>query len=443
MPNAADDHPAPPISLTLRANGLRHRVAICGPRRGPLVCLMHGWPESWYSWRHQLARSAAPATVQSRPTCAAMAARTRRNPSKHTQFSTLPPTCSACSTHSDATPVRSSVTTGARVPLADRHAPPEPLCRARRLQRAVCRPRRVAAERKVYDAMTDGGAPLHFVPQRGRRRRGGRVRRSAAHLLRRLFAGPAAARGAGDHRPAARGGRLHRADGRAGVAARVDLEADVDYFAAAFERSGFRGGLNYYRNLDRNWASTASLSGATIAQPALFVAGAADKTLNLYGGAERAVKAFLRKAPRGEATIRTQRRPLDQRRGRRSAATPSSAASRHCARALTRARRCESAARVDCRYGFRKSVEVAPVLPRRLRSPRPRPRAPRRAPRRARARPRPRRRRRARRPRRPPRRARGGAPPPLIDSDGARRSRELTISRAERSDSVERRSDWR
>ena len=34
------------------ANGLRHRLAIQG--KGPLVVLCHGWPESWYSWRHQI-----------------------------------------------------------------------------------------------------------------------------------------------------------------------------------------------------------------------------------------------------------------------------------------------------------------------------------------------------------------------------------------------------
>ncbi|KAL6636577.1 hypothetical protein ACP70R_024149 [Stipagrostis hirtigluma subsp. patula] len=30
-------------------------------------------------------------------------------------------------------------------------------------------------------------------------------------------------------------------------------KADVDYFASEFERTGFTGGINYYRNMDRNW----------------------------------------------------------------------------------------------------------------------------------------------------------------------------------------------
>src|SRR5262245_18182682 len=36
----------------VEANGMRLRVALAG--RGPLVVLVHGWPESWYSWRHQI-----------------------------------------------------------------------------------------------------------------------------------------------------------------------------------------------------------------------------------------------------------------------------------------------------------------------------------------------------------------------------------------------------
>lgn len=39
------------------ANGLDHRVAIAGD--GPLVVLVHGFPESWYSWRHQVDALAA------------------------------------------------------------------------------------------------------------------------------------------------------------------------------------------------------------------------------------------------------------------------------------------------------------------------------------------------------------------------------------------------
>lgn len=52
-------------------------------------------------------------------------------------------------------------------------------------------------------------------------------------------------------------------------------EADLDFYTNEFEGSGFRGPLNYYRNHDKTWEMT---SGApdTIMQPALFVAGERD-----------------------------------------------------------------------------------------------------------------------------------------------------------------------
>ena len=37
---------------TIDANGVSLRLAMQG--NGPLVILCHGWPESWYSWRHQI-----------------------------------------------------------------------------------------------------------------------------------------------------------------------------------------------------------------------------------------------------------------------------------------------------------------------------------------------------------------------------------------------------
>ena len=58
---------------------------------------------------------------------------------------------------------------------------------------------------------------------------------------------------------------------------------DLDIYAEAFARSGFRGGLNYYRNLDRNWQLQASLSGMTVDIPALFMVGERDTGLSMPG----------------------------------------------------------------------------------------------------------------------------------------------------------------
>jgi pimeloyl-ACP methyl ester carboxylesterase len=56
-------------------------------------------------------------------------------------------------------------------------------------------------------------------------------------------------------------------------------EDDLRLYVEAFERTGFSGGLNYYRNIDRNWERTADLAERRIEQPALFLAGSRDPVL--------------------------------------------------------------------------------------------------------------------------------------------------------------------
>lgn len=53
-------------------------------------------------------------------------------------------------------------------------------------------------------------------------------------------------------------------------------EDDLRVYVEAFERTGFTGGLNYYRNLDRTWELTADLPERRIDRPALFVTGSRD-----------------------------------------------------------------------------------------------------------------------------------------------------------------------
>ncbi|MGD8462892.1 MAG: alpha/beta hydrolase [Anaerolineae bacterium] len=47
--------PVPAESTFLRVNGLRLHAVLAGPEDGPLAVLLHGFPECWYSWRHQIA----------------------------------------------------------------------------------------------------------------------------------------------------------------------------------------------------------------------------------------------------------------------------------------------------------------------------------------------------------------------------------------------------
>ena len=57
---------------------------------------------------------------------------------------------------------------------------------------------------------------------------------------------------------------------------------DLDYFVSQFQGSGFRGPINYYRNFDRFFELSQELKEVKVAQPVLFIAGAEDP---LIGGA--------------------------------------------------------------------------------------------------------------------------------------------------------------
>ena len=53
-------------------------------------------------------------------------------------------------------------------------------------------------------------------------------------------------------------------------------DADLDAYTAEFERSGFTGALNRYRNVDRDWEDLVTYDGAAIAQPSMFIGGLRD-----------------------------------------------------------------------------------------------------------------------------------------------------------------------
>ena len=53
-------------------------------------------------------------------------------------------------------------------------------------------------------------------------------------------------------------------------------DEDLDVYAGEFERTGFTGGLNRYRNVDRDWEDLSVFRGRAIDVPALFVGGDRD-----------------------------------------------------------------------------------------------------------------------------------------------------------------------
>jgi len=60
-------------------------------------------------------------------------------------------------------------------------------------------------------------------------------------------------------------------------------DAELDVYVAAFEASGFRGGLNLYRNLDRNWEMQQAFAGLKVTVPAFFMVGERDPGLAIPG----------------------------------------------------------------------------------------------------------------------------------------------------------------
>ncbi|GAA5157135.1 alpha/beta hydrolase [Pseudonocardia eucalypti] len=72
-------------------------------------------------------------------------------------------------------------------------------------------------------------------------------------------------------------------------------DADVKAFADEFAGSGFTGPLNWYRNLDRNWALTAAWHDAPITPPALMLAGELDPTVSRFDPVrlERSMRAYI------------------------------------------------------------------------------------------------------------------------------------------------------
>jgi pimeloyl-ACP methyl ester carboxylesterase len=66
---------------------------------------------------------------------------------------------------------------------------------------------------------------------------------------------------------------------------------EIAHYVREFSRTGLRGGINWYRNIDRNWELTSPWQDAKIHQPALFIAGSKDPVITGLIG-ERALQTM-------------------------------------------------------------------------------------------------------------------------------------------------------
>ncbi len=70
-------------------------------------------------------------------------------------------------------------------------------------------------------------------------------------------------------------------------------EEDLDYYTSELQRTGFRGGLNRYRNMDRDWEELAHLENAKVQQPALFITGDRDGVIRMNPNGIEQMKALV------------------------------------------------------------------------------------------------------------------------------------------------------
>ena len=262
---------------TIATNGIDMHIAEAGS--GPLVVLCHGFPESWYSWRHQLSTVAdagyhvvapdqrgygqtdAPAEVD-----------------EYTQFhlvgdivglvQALGERQAVIVGHDWGAPVAWNAAlwrpdifravVGLSVPFSNR-APVAPTAGMKAL----------FGESFFYILyFQQPGVAEHELQHDVRR------------TLRRLMfggSGNAPDRGlAGNLKPPPKSAYFLDQLADTQTLPAWLTEADLDFFTAEFERRGFRGGLNWYRNIDRSWALSAPFQGKKIEQPALFISGDRD-----------------------------------------------------------------------------------------------------------------------------------------------------------------------
>ena len=272
---------------TVETNGIRMHVAEQG--EGPLVLLCHGFPESWYSWRHQLEGLAAAGFHAVAPDMRGYGQTDQ--PAEIDQYTLLHLVGDMVGL-ADALGEGPAVIAGHDwgAPVAWHAA----LLRPDRFRAVIglSVPYRPRGSVRPTTAMpqTDDAIfyQLYFqAPGVAEAELSQDVRSSIRRIL---FSGSGEGRRAhaGLGNPAAvgmvpRGGGFLRHTAEPATPPSWLTEADVDFYAGEFTRAGFRGGLNWYRNIDRNWELMAPYAGARVTVPALYVAGDQDLVVHFRG----------------------------------------------------------------------------------------------------------------------------------------------------------------
>jgi pimeloyl-ACP methyl ester carboxylesterase len=279
----------------IETNGIRMHLVEAGT--GPLVVLLHGFPESWYSWRHQLNALAEAGFHAVAPDQRGYGQTDR--PSAIEAYSIMHLVGDVVGLL-DALGEERAVVVGhdwgapvawhAALFRADRvrgvvglSVPYRP--RGRDTQPPLATLRAVLGERFYQIYFQEPGVAEADL--------GRDVRATMRIVLH-------GASGDSPRVPDMLVDPEHGFLGRVALPERLPdwlTEADLDVYVAEFEHTGFAGGLNWYRNIDRGWELLAPWAGAQISVPALYVVGDRDVVYHFPGGGERLLTNLRRSVP--------------------------------------------------------------------------------------------------------------------------------------------------
>jgi pimeloyl-ACP methyl ester carboxylesterase len=263
---------------SITANGIRFHLAEQG--EGPLVLLCHGWPELRYSWRHQLPAVAAAGYRAVAPDMRGYGRTQAPNDvAAYSIVHLVGDVVALVQVLGEKSAVIVGHDWGATVAWSAAMMRSD-VFRAVATMSVPFRQRGPAPPLALLRAM--GLANFYWIYFQDPGVAEAEFERDVASTFRRFLSWSSsgqprkASDSAGVLKPG--GGFLDNAPVPKSLPAWL-AEDDIAVMAGEFERTGFRGGLNWYRNLDRNWELTAPWAGARIEQPTLFIAGAADSVI--------------------------------------------------------------------------------------------------------------------------------------------------------------------
>ena len=274
----------------IESNGIRMRLAEKG--QGPMVLLLHGWPESWYSWRHQINALAAAGYHAVAPDMPGYGETGKFAGIEEYNIVNLSRTMiGILDALGESKVALVAHDWGAGVAWNTALTYPErfskliimsvPL-RAYSSEPPTTILKHTFGENFYYQLyfQEPGVAEAEFD-------------NNPEAIISRLYASPDTPRQPAEltDRRMAAGGWIPRLGALKELPAWLTQD-DLDYVVAQFKHAGFAGGINYYRNFDRNWEMTPHLANAQIQSPTLFIAG--EKDVVIRGADKEALWSLMK-----------------------------------------------------------------------------------------------------------------------------------------------------